>query len=168
MRSLPPIVSIQYDRGITQIRYPVFRVGASPDGEVMSSGAVRRVGFLGAGKMATALARGWLAAGLVTAQHVIASDPLVEARRMFAGETGLPVTESNLEVVSGSDLLVLAVKPQAMVGLLGEIRSAVNDRQLIVSIAAGVMLRQLTAGLGGDRRLIRVIPNTPCLVGASA
>jgi pyrroline-5-carboxylate reductase len=134
----------------------------------MSSGAVRRVGFLGAGKMATALARGWLAAGLVTTNHVLASDPLMQARRAFAAETHLPVTANNSDVVSGSDLLVLAVKPQAMDGLLHEIKPSVCDRHLIMSIAAGITLRQLAEGLGAGRRLIRVMPNTPCLVGASA
>jgi pyrroline-5-carboxylate reductase len=126
------------------------------------------VGFLGAGKMATALARGWLAAGLVTVDRVLASDPLPQARQAFQSETGLRTAENNREVVEASDLLVLAVKPQAMASLLTDIRPALSRRQLIVSIAAGISLRQLSEGLGSDRRLIRVMPNTPCLVGASA
>src|SRR5262245_60227264 len=127
-----------------------------------------RVGFLGAGKMATALARGWLRAGLVSAEHLLASDPVPQARQAFQAETGRPASDSNREVVHGSDLLVLAVKPQSMKALLAEIRPLVAARHLIVSIAAGVTLRQLAEGLGSDRRLVRVMPNTPCLVGASA
>ena len=134
----------------------------------MSSDTAPRIGFLGAGKMATALARGWLAAGLVTAERVVASDPLPQARKTFEAETGFRALESNREVVAASDLLVLAVKPQAIGSLLAEIRSAVNTRHLLVSIAAGVSLRQLADGLGSDRRMVRVMPNTPCLVGASA
>lgn len=127
-----------------------------------------RIGFLGAGKMATALARGWLSAGLTSADRVAASDPLPQARQAFTTETGLRCSADNRDVVASSDVLVLAVKPQMMAGLLGQIRTAVDGRHLIVSIAAGVTLRQLSEGLGAERRLIRVMPNTPCLVGASA
>src|SRR6266403_606988 len=133
-----------------------------------SDSGVIACGFLGAGKMATALARGWLAAGLVSADRSLASDPAVQAREAFNAETCLRVTTQNREVVEASDLLVLAVKPQSMPALLAEIRPWVGERQLIVSIAAGITLRQLADGLGSDRRLIRVMPNTPCLVGASA
>src|SRR5690348_8675192 len=132
----------------------------------MSSDTAPRIGFLGAGKMATALARGWLAAGLVTGERVVASDPLPQARQVFQAETGFRALESNREVVSASDLLVLAVKPQAINALLVEIRPAINTRHLLVSIAAGVSLRQLADGLGSERRVVRVMPNAPCLVGA--
>jgi pyrroline-5-carboxylate reductase len=125
-------------------------------------------GFLGAGKMATALARGWLAAGLVSAEHCLASDPLPQARAAFQAETGLRTTAENREVVAASELLVLAVKPQSMPALLAEIRHWLSDRHLIISIAAGITLRQLADGLGDNCRLVRVMPNTPCLVGASA
>ena len=134
----------------------------------MAGDTVPRIGFLGAGKMATALARGWLAAGLITSDRAVASDPVPEARQAFHAETELSATDNNREVVAASDLLVLAVKPQSMEALLAEIRPVVSPRHLVVSIAAGVTLRQLAIGLGADRRLVRVMPNTPCLVGASA
>jgi pyrroline-5-carboxylate reductase len=127
-----------------------------------------RIGFLGAGKMATALARGWLAAGLARPDRLLASDPLPQARESFHAESGVHTTTDNREVVAASDVLVLAVKPQTMTALLREIRPGVGSGQLVVSIAAGVTLRQLAEGLGGDCRLTRVMPNTPCLVGASA
>ena len=126
-----------------------------------------RIGFLGAGRMATALARGWLAAGLVRPDCCRASDPLAQARQAFTAETGLPVGPDNRAVAGASDVLLLAVKPQSMAALLSEVRGEVR-RQLVVSIAAGVTLRQLTEALGTDCRLVRVMPNTPCLVGASA
>lgn len=129
-----------------------------------------RIGFLGAGKMATALARGWLQAGLVAPQNLCASDPLPEARAEFAKETGATVHDKNLAVVAASDLLVLAVKPQVMESVLNEISGKVTPQQhLVISIAAGVPLGTLAPGLGGHQhRLVRVMPNTPCLVGASA
>jgi pyrroline-5-carboxylate reductase len=127
-----------------------------------------RIGFLGAGKMATALARGWLAAGLARPDRVLAADPLPHARQAFHTEAGVRATADNQEVVAASDVLVLAVKPQTMAALLQEIRPGVSHGKLVVSVAAGIALRQLAEGLGADRRLIRVMPNTPCLVGASA
>jgi pyrroline-5-carboxylate reductase len=127
-----------------------------------------RIGFLGAGKMATALARGWIAAGLVVPSSCRASDPVAAARKTFVDVTAGGVTTDNREVVAGSDVLVLAVKPQSMAELLADIRPSLTDRHLIVSIAAGVTLKQLADGLGPSRRLIRVMPNTPCLLGASA
>ncbi len=126
------------------------------------------IGFLGAGKMATALAKGWLHAGLTNAAQISASDPLVAARTTFATETGGHVSEKNRDIVQRSDLIVLAVKPQNMPALLADIKAAVQAKHLVVSIAAGITLQQLAAGLGSDRRLVRVMPNTPCLVGASA
>jgi pyrroline-5-carboxylate reductase len=130
--------------------------------------AVARIGFLGAGKMATALGRGWIEAGLADRAAVLASDPVPQAREAFTATTGARATTDNREVVAASNLLVLAVKPQSMAGLLAEIRAAVTASHLIVSIAAGITLRQLAEGLGPGRRLVRVMPNTPCLVGASA
>lgn len=126
----------------------------------------RSIGFLGAGRMATALARGWLGTGL--AGRILAGDPAPQAREAFTTATGVPAVADNRAVVAGSDLLVLAVKPQSMAGLLAEVRPAVTADHLVVSIAAGITLKQLADGLGPGRRLVRVMPNTPCLVGASA
>jgi pyrroline-5-carboxylate reductase len=127
-----------------------------------------RIAFLGAGKMATALARGWLAAGLTRADRMLAADPLPQARCEFTETTGSRTSADNREVASQSELLVIAVKPQSMKALLAELRPAVKETHLIVSIAAGITLRQLHDGLGASRRIVRVMPNTPCLVGASA
>ncbi len=118
--------------------------------------------------MASALARGWIASGLATVEDILASDPLPAAREAFGAGLRLRSTPDNLEVVHHSDLLVLAVKPQSMAALLHEIRPVLTPAHLVVSIAAGITLQQLSEGLGPGRRLIRVMPNTPCLVGASA
>ena len=134
----------------------------------MPDNEVPRIGFLGAGKMATALARGWLKAGLTRPERVLASDPLSGARQAFTTACGIQAGADNREVVTSSDLLILAVKPQSMAGLLTEIRPAVTNRHLIVSIAAGISLQQLATGLGAERPVVRVMPNTPCLIGASA
>jgi pyrroline-5-carboxylate reductase len=127
-----------------------------------------QIGFLGSGQMATALARGWLHAGLCSTDRLRASDVSTEARMAFQSATGVISTEHNRSVMESSDLIVLAVKPQVLPGLLDEIRPQLRPEQLIVSIAAGITLDRLARGLGPDARIIRVMPNTPCLVGASA
>jgi pyrroline-5-carboxylate reductase len=128
---------------------------------------VPRIGFIGAGQMATALARGWLAAGLTTPDRLAASDPVAQACERFQKETGADVSDDNAAVVAASDVLLLAVKPQTMKAVLSEVRALLQPRHLVVSIAAGITLKQLREGVG-DCRLVRVMPNTPCLVGASA
>src|SRR5260370_17919250 len=134
----------------------------------MAESIVPRIGFLGSGRMATGLARGWMAAGLARPEHIKASDPLPEARQAFSAATGIQAGADNRAVVTDSELIVLAVKPQSMTGLLAEIRSLITPRHLVASIAAGITLNQLEAGLGRERRIVRIMPHTPCLVGARA
>ena len=126
------------------------------------------IGFLGAGKMATALARGFIRAGLVTAGEVIASDPSEAARAAFGKEVGAKTTVSNPEVAKFAEVLVLAVKPDQVGGVLADVRDHLTGKHCLISIAAGVPLAKLEAGLESGARLIRVMPNTPALVGASA
>jgi pyrroline-5-carboxylate reductase len=126
------------------------------------------IGFLGAGKMATALAKGFIRAGLVSAPQVMASDPSETARAAFAKEVGAKTTTSNPEVAKFGEVLILAVKPDQVSSVLADVRDHFTGKQLLISIAAGVPLAKLEAGLTAGARLIRVMPNTPALVGASA
>ena len=126
------------------------------------------IGFLGAGKMATALAQGFIKSGLVAPRDVLASDPAPAACQSFAIGTGAKTTAFNPEVVRFATVLVLAVKPDQIPSLLTEIRSQLTDKQLLISIAAGVTLARMEAEAGEGVRLIRVMPNTPALVSASA
>jgi pyrroline-5-carboxylate reductase len=126
------------------------------------------IGFLGAGKMATALAKGFIRASLVSPKHVIASDVSAAARAAFARETGAKTTGSNLDVVKAARVLLLAVKPDQINGVLAEVREHFTREHLLISIAAGVTLARLEGGLGAGARVIRVMPNTPALVGSSA
>ncbi|MGA2749770.1 MAG: pyrroline-5-carboxylate reductase [Verrucomicrobiota bacterium] len=126
------------------------------------------IGFLGAGKMAAALARGVIAAGLVKPAQIRASDPSPDARSAFAKATAAVATDSNLDVVRFAQVLILAVKPVNVAGVIAEIQPAIAPGHLLMSIAAGVPLARLEAGLGLGARVIRVMPNAPALVGASA
>ncbi|QEH38519.1 Pyrroline-5-carboxylate reductase [Aquisphaera giovannonii] len=128
----------------------------------------RRWGFIGAGKMATALVQGMLRSGAAERPEIAASDPLEAARTSLGVETGVAVFPENPPVVEVSDILVLAVKPQSMRKVLAELRPLVGPEHLVISIAAGVPISTLVAGLGPDRRVVRVMPNTPALLGEGA
>jgi pyrroline-5-carboxylate reductase len=104
----------------------------------------------------------------LTAENVTGTDVLPEAREQFTKTTGCQTVGSVAEVVAKSEVLVLAVKPQHMGGVLDEMRELLEDRHLIVSIAAGVTLATMSLALVNQRRLVRVMPNTPALVGAGA
>src|SRR5262245_34886170 len=107
-----------------------------------------RIGFLGAGRMATALARAWTRSGRISPAHTLASDPLPAAREAFLRDTGCNITSDNRAVAHHADALVLAVKPQTMPTVLDEIRDLVQERRpLVVSIAAGITLSQLSSAL---------------------
>jgi pyrroline-5-carboxylate reductase len=127
-----------------------------------------RWGFIGSGKMATALIKGMIRAGLAAADSICASDPLSEARAALQSDTGISVFGSNGQVALRSDVLVLAVKPQSMREALEDLRPEVTADHLIVSIAAGVSLASIDEGLGSRGRLVRVMPNTPALLGEGA
>jgi len=126
------------------------------------------IGFLGAGKMATALARGFLRAGLVTQKDLIASDVAAGARTSFGKATGAKTTNSNVAVAHFARVLLLAVKPDQVKLVLAQIREHLSAKHLLISIAAGVPLSKLEGELGLGARLIRVMPNTPALIGQSA
>lgn len=125
------------------------------------------VGFLGAGQMATALAVAWAKAGLIDPARSLAADPHADTRAKFRTVTGVSTGESNRTVAAACDVLVLAVKPHIVPDVFAELRPVLTSRHLVISIAAGVTLDTLAAGFGTER-LARVMPNTPCLVGASA
>ncbi len=117
--------------------------------------------------MATALAVGLARAGLTKPSALLASDPLPAAREAFAQATGGRAVERGIEVAAQSDVLVLAVKPQHMAEALGPLRDAVTDKHLVISVAAGIKLAKI-AELLPHGRLVRVMPNTPCLIGEGA
>src|SRR4249920_1119368 len=126
------------------------------------------IGFLGAGKMATALARGFIRAKLVGPKEIIASDPVAAVRTAFATETGAKAAGSNTEVIRSATVIFLAVKPDQVAAVLAEVRESFASERLLISIAAGVPIAKLEAGLSAGARVIRVMPNTPALVGESA
>ncbi len=125
------------------------------------------IGFIGAGTMATALAKSFVRAGLVTARDVIASDPSEAARAAFTKTVGAKTTVSNSTVVKSAEVVILAVKPDQVSSVLAEVRGHFTESHLLISIAAGVKIATLETELQTGSRLVRVMTNTPALVSAS-
>lgn len=123
--------------------------------------------FCGAGKMATALAGGMASKNLFPGDEIAASDPSPEARAAFTAATGLPAyPESTAELVGEADVLILAVKPQMAPTVFPALPSR-KPGALVFSICAGLSIEKLR-GWFGDVRMVRVMPNTPLMVGEGA
>lgn len=141
---------------------------------------MKKLGFIGGGNMAEALARGLLQGKVFAPSDLIASDVDPGRRRKLARQLKIKTTDSNLEILREARAILLAVKPQTIDEVLAELAAAMNppaastdgakrasgikpaDR-LFISIAAGITLGRLTAALG--KRVIRVMPNAPAMVG---
>jgi pyrroline-5-carboxylate reductase len=127
-----------------------------------------RIGFIGAGAMAEALAGGLRAAG-VAADALRLADPDPARRKHVEQSLGVDTTGDNAALLADSDLVVLAVKPQVMPAVLAGLADASERaRPLWISIAAGVRIARLEAALGADARVVRAMPNTPALVRSGA
>lgn len=128
-----------------------------------------KIGFIGAGNMAFGIAKGILSGNLgnVHPVNVKVSAPSSRNFGRFQ-ELGIAVTHSNIEVVCGSDVVFLAVKPHLIPPVLNEISQHVTDRHIIVSVAAGVTLATLEELLPENSVVIRLMPNLPCVVQEGA
>ena len=116
--------------------------------------------------MATALAGGLVEGGICRLGDVVAADILVAARDAFTAATGIATEADNETAMATADVVVLAVKPQVAAEVLLPLHGMFGDK-LFVSIAAGLSLANLQKWVGSDR-LVRVMPNTPALVGKGA
>jgi pyrroline-5-carboxylate reductase len=126
------------------------------------------IGFIGAGQMARALAQGFVSAGLVPGRQIVHCDPVEKACQDFAQNvSGSVRAANNREVIERADVIVLAVKPQSMAAVYADLGGKIAAEKLVVSIAAGITLGRLCEGLKTNR-VVRVMPNTPALVGQGA
>ena len=127
----------------------------------------KRIGFIGTGHMARALARGFLKTEFVAKEQIFGYDINPQAIQRFAEQTGGGKTASIKDLVAGSDVVFLAVKPQQMNEVLHAIGSlrALGLNPLWITIAPGIPIRTYLKEIGNIARLVRVMPNTPCLVG---
>lgn len=128
---------------------------------------MKKIGFIGAGNMASALVGGLLARGWQAAD--IALSDAWPAQLEAHAATGVMTTTDNLRVLEHADVLVLAVKPQVMSAVLKPLAAlAQGKRPLIISIAAGIPVASIERWLGGPMPVVRAMPNTPALVQSGA
>ena len=125
-----------------------------------------RIGFIGLGNMAKAIIGGMLDNKIVQAGDIIGTARTDETMEAVRTAYGIEIGRSNAEVAAASDVLVLAVKPQFLRDVIQEIREAVSEDTLIISIAAGKTMEWIEAVFGRKVKLVRCMPNTPALVGA--
>ncbi len=124
-----------------------------------------KIGFIGTGNMGNAMMGGIISSGIVEANDVMASDIFQAALDKVSDSLGVATTTNNRDVVDFADILFLAVKPQFLGKVIDGIKDMDFTDKVVVSIAAGQSLDKLTEMFGKDIKLVRVMPNTPALVG---
>jgi pyrroline-5-carboxylate reductase len=127
-----------------------------------------KIGVIGAGKIGSAIARGIIRAGLVKKENVMASDVSDELRQAIARDLDIKVTPDNGALCDFAEITILAVKPQIVDPVAREIAKKLGKSKLLVSVAAGVPLGRIETHLEPGARVVRVMPNIPCVVGAGA
>jgi pyrroline-5-carboxylate reductase len=127
----------------------------------------KKIGFIGAGMMAEATIRGLLKAGM-DASKISASDPSEARRDLLRKELGVAATTDNRTVAQSADIIVIATKPFVVADALASIADVLQPKQLVVSIAAGVTIDSIQSKLPSGTPVVRVMPNTPALIGEGA
>lgn len=127
---------------------------------------MKKLGFIGLGNMGSAIIGGILGSGKAKPEEIFGSDHSQEGRERVEKLYQISTTADNCEVARSADILFLAVKPQFLDNVLTEIRDELPGGQLIVSIVAGRSVSYYQKMLGEKVRLVRLMPNTPALVGA--
>jgi pyrroline-5-carboxylate reductase len=130
----------------------------------------KKIAFIGGGNMAEALIKGLIESGFAKSNEIIVSDIRKERLEWLSNEYKVETELDNLNLTKKGEILILAVKPQDIPSVLGEIKGNVRPHHLIVSIAAGISIAYIQRRLQEGIRIIRVMPNAPALVkqGCSA
>jgi len=128
----------------------------------------KKIGFIGGGKMGNVLISGILSHNLMPADKITVSDVAKDRLEDIKKTYGVRGTADNKKIVKDADIVILAVKPQIMAAVLKEIARAINKSKLIISIAAGISTQYIEGLLKKEARVIRVMPNTPALIGEGA
>ena len=124
----------------------------------------KRIGFIGCGKMASAIIGGVLASNYVPTSSILASEVSQETAKEKSEKLGIEVITDNIELVKHSDVIFVATTPNYVESVLNEIKDVVVSDKLIVSIAAGVTTNFIQNILPQNTRVVRVMPNTPALI----
>lgn len=124
-----------------------------------------KIGFIGTGNMGGAIIGGIVTNKIASPSDMIAADKNTESLALTAEKYGVFTTTDNKELAEKADMLFLCVKPNVIYSVIDEIKDSVKDDTIIVSIAAGQSMEKITTAFGKSIKLVRVMPNTPALVG---
>lgn len=124
-----------------------------------------KIGFIGLGNMARAMIGGMLEKGIAKPEEILGSAKTQATLNAVSEKYGIFVSGSNREIAEKADILILAVKPQMLAGVIEEIRDSVRQDELILSIAAGKTIAWIEEAFGGNLKVVRCMPNTPAMVG---
>lgn len=122
------------------------------------------LGFIGAGNMAEAMIRGMIGNQVVQPRQIVASDISVQRIEHVSKTFDIGMAKDNASLVDQCSVIFLAVKPQAITAVLQDIQANTGGDKLLISIAAGVPIKLLSAGLPRKPRIVRTMPNTPATV----
>lgn len=123
------------------------------------------IGFIGVGNMGKAILEGLLAANKIEAKNVIASRRDADALEKIKNDLGIQITLDNREVSHKADILFLAVKPDTYEKLMLEIKDDVKPESIIINMAAGIAIADMEKIFNPDTKMVRMMPNTPVMVG---
>ena len=124
----------------------------------------KKIGFIGCGKMASAIIGGVISSKFLGVNDIQASETSEEKAKEKSNELGISILTDNIELVKTSDVVFIATTPNFAEGVLNEIKDYVTEDKLVVSICAGVTTKFIQSVLGDGKRIVRVMPNTPALV----
>ncbi|MGA2353173.1 MAG: prephenate dehydrogenase/arogenate dehydrogenase family protein, partial [Terriglobales bacterium] len=130
-----------------------------------SVGAKKKVAILGAGKMGSILLQSFLRDGLLSPAQTWATVTRPERARLLKDKLKVHAGTDNQEAVQGADIIFLCVKPQVVADVVREIRAHLNEKQLVISIAASVPTDMIERALEKEVPVVRAMPNTPCVLG---
>ena len=125
----------------------------------------KRIGFIGCGNMGKAMLGALVKADNIDTKNIIVSTKSKESAQKIKSEYSVKTTIDNIEVAENSDILFLAIKPYFFEAVVNEIKDIVSEKTIIVSIAAGVTMDNIEQWFGREVKVVRTMPNTPCLVG---
>lgn len=125
----------------------------------------KKIGFIGCGNMGKAILGGIINSGSIALENIYISTRSEESKLKIEDEFKVKVSLDNNEVTAFSDILFLAVKPNIFKDVLKEIKDNIKKDTLVVSIAAGITVKDIEDILGTDKKIVRTMPNTPALVG---
>ncbi|KAA9002445.1 pyrroline-5-carboxylate reductase [Affinibrenneria salicis] len=123
-----------------------------------------KIGFIGCGNMGKAILLGLLSSQIVKARQIVGYDIRTEITDELARQHGVLTADGSAQLAQQCDIIFLAVKPDVIRTSLGEIAGVLKPRQILISIAAGITLDAISAVVGPDKKVVRVMPNTPALV----